>query len=494
MKVNFKTLISFIGFILPITIAAQFHIYIGDTGFNNIRRIHADGTNVEEIVEIDTARELEINPYSDKLWFIDNDNGEISRCDLDGTNIEVMVAGLTSPNSIFLDHENDRIIYSSLGTNQIFVANMDGSNPTVIMDGDGAPSHVELECGTNHIYWADYENGRIVKTLDDGSDSEYFLTGLQQPKDLEIDKVNGWVYWIEGGDVNKVRRADLSGQNIEDIFQLSGPFGSIEIDYFNQRLFLLDFFDSRLYSMNLDGTDIETLFSAFSVPGNIAIVSCRPKCSSELVHWCGSQPFVNDQDTLIEADSYDFLYDAVSGCDSLHTVHLTLSNPVEMGLEVEYFIGANDELNLALTADFINVEWNDGTLGNDISIDASELGIGVHEFTVFAENTLHGCELSWTFTITVSDPNNIHFQELNSIKVYPVPVRAGQPFQLEFEANQSGAYTLSAYTSQGRLVRQEQVSSGSHVVIDAPQAAGLYLMTLKSPTSQKAFRIEVLGH
>lgn len=472
---------------------AQFHVYFGDTGLNNIRRMSADGSEVETIMEINTVRELEINPYTDKLWFIDNDLGNISRCDLDGSNIEVMVDGLTSPSDITLDHDNQRIFYSSSGTNQIFVANFDGSDPTVIMDGDGKPIHVELECGSNHIYWCDYENGRIVRTADDGSDSEDFLTGLEQPRDLEIDEANGWIYWVEGGDVNQLRRADLNAENIQNIYQLDGNLGSIEIDDLNHKIYLLDLYASRLYRMDMDGTNVETLFSSFSNASNIAVVSCEVLCSSEQVDWCGTQPFVVEMDTLVETGIYTYVYDAVSGCDSIHTVHLTIENPVEIGLENEYQIGPEGMLDLSLSNDFVNVEWSDGTEGNDFQADAVELGIGSHEFTVTAESSLHSCQLSWTFTIVVNETTAVSLIGSGSFSLYPNPVASRQALHVRFDDQKVDSHTISFYTIQGKLIKQ--VKNHGSLVTDliAPFSPGVYMLHIQGRDWHSTSSLQVLG-
>lgn len=474
MSLRFSVLVLLL--LIGLQSHSQFHIYMGDTELNNIRRISEDGTEVDELFTINTVRELEINPYTDKLWYIDNDLGIINRCNLDGTGMETMVSGLTSPNGIVLDHLNQRIFYSSSGTDQIFKANMDGSDPTVIMDGDGKPTHVELACGINKVFWTDYENGRIVALNDDGSDSEDILTGLQEPKDMEIHLASGMIYWVEGGDVNKIRRSTLTGENIEDVFDLDGVFASIEFDYSNDKLYCLDLYGLRLYRMDLDGSNSEVVFADFVAPAQIAVVSCEELCSEESVVWCGEGPYVFEQDTLIQSGSYNFIYDAVNGCDSVFTLHFQLESPVDIGLQEYYELSTDETLSLSLTDDFENVSWSDGPTGNDWEIVGGELGPGTYEFTVWADNLLYGCALSFTFIVEVGDLTTMNEISTGDLSIYPNPIRAGGRFVIDFSKIPNGMFSFRIHSLDGQMVNWGNITEGSEIQLIAPDSPGAYIL------------------
>jgi len=62
-----------------------------------------------------------------KMYWTDGDTGKIQRANLDGSSIEELVTGLTTPRGIALDVSGGKMYWTDAGTDKIQRANMDGT-------------------------------------------------------------------------------------------------------------------------------------------------------------------------------------------------------------------------------------------------------------------------------------------------------------------------------------------------------------------------------
>ena len=62
--------------------------------------------------------------------------------------------------------------------------------------------------------------------LDGSSFQPNFITGLESPRQVAVDMVGGKVYWTEQG---KLRRAELDGENVQDVVTGLGELTDIAI-------------------------------------------------------------------------------------------------------------------------------------------------------------------------------------------------------------------------------------------------------------------------
>ena len=113
-------------------------------------------------------------------------------------------------------------------------------------------------------------------------------------QDITLAKGSGKIYWTE---LDKIRRANLDGSNVEDI--ITGLKGTIDIDLdlHNRKMYWIGNAYSRIYRANLDGSDVETIIDgeelivdrnkhAFS-PMNITLDSLNGKIywGNKTVRW-----------------------------------------------------------------------------------------------------------------------------------------------------------------------------------------------------------------
>ncbi|MBC8232096.1 T9SS type A sorting domain-containing protein [bacterium] len=109
---------------------------------------------------------------------------------------------------------NGKIYWTNLDT--IKRANLDGSDVEDVVTGLSNARGMDLDVGRGKIYWADESTSKIQRANLDGSNVEdVVVTGLSIPQGLAIDVYNGKVYWTDTFD--NISRANLDGSDVEDL-------------------------------------------------------------------------------------------------------------------------------------------------------------------------------------------------------------------------------------------------------------------------------------
>jgi hypothetical protein len=244
--------------------AADKMIYWIDGGAS-IYRANLDGTDAQRIV-ITTGSEdsygLAIDSTAGKLYWTEYVTGKIRRSNLNGSQIEDVLTGLTTPLGITMDtvngrmywHEESRIGWADLGgTNVHYVnntgmalgmdvdtisgklywgliddsskferSNLDGSNIETIMSVDSPSYSLALNVENNKIYWTEDETGLVRWANLDGSNQQYISVGDGGVFGLALDTDAGKMYWScvnfdLGPPYVWIQRANLDGSGIENI-------------------------------------------------------------------------------------------------------------------------------------------------------------------------------------------------------------------------------------------------------------------------------------
>ena len=169
-------------------------IYWTDTGMSKIQRANLDGSGVEDLVT--TAVILPIGIALDtaggKMYWTEASPADfnISRAELDGSNVEPLITGLDSPSGIALDVSSGKMYWTDTGTSKIQRANLDGSElEDLVTTGVILPIRIALDIAGGQMYWtegspADFMIGRADL---DGTNVGYIVTGLDSPSGIALD-------------------------------------------------------------------------------------------------------------------------------------------------------------------------------------------------------------------------------------------------------------------------------------------------------------------
>lgn len=216
----------------------QQKIYWTEVGIGVVRRANLDASNIEDLVTgLSDPIAIALDLRAGKMYWADSGAGKIQRSDLDGSNIEDLVTGLSSPYGIALDLDAGQMYWTNVGQpgepdGTIQRANLDGSNvANIITSGLVSPHGIALDTPSFKMYWADSEASKIQRAsingffIDDlvGEEPSFFFP-LQVALDLGARKMYWTAFIFEDG---VIERANLDGSNVELLIStgtgLGGP-------------------------------------------------------------------------------------------------------------------------------------------------------------------------------------------------------------------------------------------------------------------------------
>ena len=185
-------------------------MYWTEQGTGTIRRADLDGTNGETLIEAEGPKGIALDVIERKMYWTAkevgrfSDVGVVQRSNLNGANVETLVAGLGDPEDIALDLVAGKIYYSVGHTadrsachdrfrpltgclSRIRRSNLDGSNSEPLVSRVGGPVEIALDVVEGKMYWADKRHGKIHRSDLDGGNVEEIVTGLVRPVGIALD-------------------------------------------------------------------------------------------------------------------------------------------------------------------------------------------------------------------------------------------------------------------------------------------------------------------
>ena len=177
----------------------------------------------------------------------------IYRANFDGSDAERILTTHYRTTTIALEVSAGKIYWIRSGsTSFIYRANLDGTQAETLLNphlvnGLGFPNAmhysfgIALDISAGKMYWTRIINdGVIYRANLDGTHVEELLTvdtatalgfrnAVYRPSDIALDVKAGEMYWIASGDTT-IYRADLDGTNVEEIFTGSSNIYDIALD------------------------------------------------------------------------------------------------------------------------------------------------------------------------------------------------------------------------------------------------------------------------
>lgn len=193
------------------------------SGNSRIYRMNLDSTEKEMIIQGgSTVMEyLALDYFSGKIYWSEwsdlDANHKIRRANLDGSNVEDIITGLTHPRGIALDNVGRKIYWSqqAQSNRRIQNANLDGSDIQDVLITDGAHG-IALDMADRKIYWTGWSTGNVQRANLDGTNVVQLVSGLREPAGIALDLQNNKMYWGEAGG-GRIQRANLDGSNVEPV-------------------------------------------------------------------------------------------------------------------------------------------------------------------------------------------------------------------------------------------------------------------------------------
>ena len=241
---------------------------------DRIQRADIDGSNVQDLVATGLRNPIDIalDLTDAKMYWPDHGTDKIQRADLDGSNVEDLITtGLRYPVGLALDLTARRMYWTDMEADRIMRADLDGSNvEALVTSGLVTPRGLALDVAGGKMYWTDQGTGRIKihRANLDGSNVEGLVATTVIPDRLALDLQGNRIYWTGGG---KIQRASLDGSGIQDLITgLEGPRG-IALDLEGGRIYWTDSGTRKIQSANLDGSDIRDVVTGLNIPTSMTL-------------------------------------------------------------------------------------------------------------------------------------------------------------------------------------------------------------------------------
>lgn len=256
---------------------ADKEMYFIEYGAKFIKKISLDpGSVAENVVSIADKRGVSIayDVKNKKIYytdFEDSDDGKIWRMNLDGSNMEALVSGITDPYAVAINLKGGKIYWADDDGN-VSRANLDGSNveKEFIHIADGQMRALAYNSKTDVLYFYEVNNEDLYSAKSDGSGVGKIIEGAYG-YGMFVDEINDKIYY-EDRNKPAIMRANLDGSGIVKIADAPGTrVHGMAIDYSSNKFYWADRDKSVIRRANLDGTGAETFLSGLSSPRGIFI-------------------------------------------------------------------------------------------------------------------------------------------------------------------------------------------------------------------------------
>jgi len=251
-------------------------------------------------------------------------DGVIRRADADGSDVVTILTGYAgSQKRIVSDAVNGKVYWTLDGVEKIWHSYSDGSSPTQVSvnpPGDEVTA-LALDTAVGRLYWASWPSGEIRSRILPGGSAEPVFSHTDGPvADMAVDAAAAKLYMMTDGSPNRISRSNLDGTGLETLYTAAAgqQVSALGLDTSSGKIYwsesTADGF--AIKRANSDGTGVEFVVAGLESPTGLEVDPVGGK-----LYWVdsaiGSQKIqrANLDGTAIE--------DVVTG----------LSNPVDLALE-----------------------------------------------------------------------------------------------------------------------------------------------------------------
>uniref|UniRef100_A0A3P8ZIX3 EGF-like domain-containing protein n=1 Tax=Esox lucius TaxID=8010 RepID=A0A3P8ZIX3_ESOLU len=184
----------------------------------------------------------------------------------DGTQLSVVLQGLTDAVALDFDHYEKRLYWLDAGLGQIERMRFDGSErETIVNDNLVGAEGLALDWVGRKLYWVESYYGALHVSELDGRFQKKLLSGCMgpnstycfvQPRAVALNPKYGWLYWTDWGSTAYIGRVGMDGTNATALIttKLEWP-SALTIDYTTNKIFFADSHLNFLDFADMDGSN-----------------------------------------------------------------------------------------------------------------------------------------------------------------------------------------------------------------------------------------------
>ncbi|SMG30278.1 PKD domain-containing protein [Marivirga sericea] len=213
---------------------------------------------------------------NDKIYYSDDDNGQVIRVNPDGSGQEVVAEDIAGPRGLAVNEDASQLFVADRGADEILSVDLATGAKTVLYDstdlanaiGDGVqpvaflPEGLTFHNGELFFTCVDFDAETLWKAAADGSNLERLLAygdagfGYAVIVDTEND-----ILIFDDADTNNLLSSAFDGSDINEVVGTDDYTYGIGIDYVTSKIYWSTR-DGSVKRANRDGSEVETLVSA----------------------------------------------------------------------------------------------------------------------------------------------------------------------------------------------------------------------------------------
>ncbi len=165
----------------------------------------------------------------------------------------------------------DYFFYGEQLSDQIFRSDLDGGNVQSIVTGQGILRRMRIDFEEEKLFWVEGATGRLWKSNFDGTNQEILLDLPVSALNLiEIDKTNQRIFYTVTND-GFIRSIDLDGSNQQTVVSGVGNAQGMDYDPFCDKIYWTEFDTGTIKRASGDGTNVETILNLNSKPFDLVL-------------------------------------------------------------------------------------------------------------------------------------------------------------------------------------------------------------------------------
>ena len=178
--------------------------------------------------------------------------------------------------------------------------------------------------------------------------------------------------------------------------------------------------------------------------------------------------------TITQSGTYHVVASDSNNCVVSDTINISLNAVPPLFLGNNYIIGNHQLIYLDAGSGFNQYYWNDGSTGQTLQVNTTDLGEGVFTFWVNIMDN-NGCFNSDTIIITVDYSSSIYNPEnANAQNIFPNPFHEKATITLN-NAVANTALQLNVYDALGRNIPFDVSLNSNKIIVNASnQKSGVY--------------------
>ncbi len=179
------------------------------------------GNYTKELISgFDSINGLAIDNVQERIYYATNDTN-VSYCDLNGSNPQTIITGLTSVTHLYIDTVNNMLYISQAG--EVSKSDMEGTALSTVVTAS-IPAQMGIDHVNNKLIWTDTGTDTISRSNLDGSSPEELLnfsSSDANPNAMVVDKSNSRLLYVING--TELQSATLAGENNITVNSLLSP-------------------------------------------------------------------------------------------------------------------------------------------------------------------------------------------------------------------------------------------------------------------------------